>query len=355
MLRYFLEGIEELKCEVTLAASVGGKVAQLLPPHVNLLPIPDNQPFSGRVLISQLRAITEAHRKTSFDLLHGWAARDWELTALAAWRTKRAGIGTLHDHPKADFIAPKRQLLMKWSARLGLARVICVSQAVRAELIREGLSPTQLVAIHNGIPSAPAARRAPNSVLNLGYLGGLSERKGIRTLFQIAETLAGTLQNPWQLVIAGDALDAAGKNLVNEMKQRYSNESWWSRIHWAGWIARPAEFLASLDLLICPSTEFDPFPTVLLEAGAAGTPVLASRVGGISEIVEEGVTGWLFDPGDSAKAAALAVAALSQKQLLLDAGIAAKTRVTNCFSISQMTAHYRSLYVDCCAQYPVRK
>ena len=57
--------------------------------------------------------------------------------------------------------------------------------------------------------------------------------------------------------------------------------------------------LRSIDLLVCPSIEFDPFPTVLLEAGLVGLPVLASRVGGIPEIVEDNKTGLLITPADS--------------------------------------------------------
>jgi glycosyltransferase involved in cell wall biosynthesis len=58
-----------------------------------------------------------------------------------------------------------------------------------------------------------------------------------------------------------------------------------------------------LDVLVAPSHE-EPFGTVLAEAMAVGTPVVATRVGGLAEVVEDGVTGRLVEPGDPAALAA---------------------------------------------------
>lgn len=356
MLRYFLEGLDPDDLDVTVATAADNRVSKSLPEYVRRISIPDNQPFSLRVLLAQLAIIGSAHRATPFDVIHGWAARDWELTSAAAWKTGRPGVGTLHDHPRAGFITAKRQMLMRCSARWGLTRVICVSEAVRSEVLEEGVAPTKAVTIRNGTPSFQmSARASRNPVLRLGYLGGFSERKGIGILFQMIERLASDFNQPWELTLAGDALDSSGALLISQIKERYCNAAWWTNVSWPGWVSKPHDFLSSLDLLICPSTEFDPFPTVLLEAGATGTPVLASNIGGVPEIVEDGVTGWLFAPGDFQQAADLARAVLSCRETLVAAGNAAKTRVINCFSMSQMTAHYRSQYAELCASNSSRK
>lgn len=346
MLKYFVGGISSSGVNLTIALSRGSRLDKELPSHVKRVFLPDNRPFSPYVLYRQLRIITARDRQTTFDLFHGWSARDWELTSLVAWRLRRHGVGTLHDHPRARFITPTRQRLMRLGARYGLSRVVCVSNAVREECLSSGIAERKLITIHNGIPEGREARitgdRSEN--LRLGFLGGFSERKGLRTLFQIVERLPKILGDKWELAMAGDAQDETGAALVAELREMYSHRPWWGRIHWLGWVAQPDQFLKSLDLLICPSTEFDPFPTVLLEAGAAGIPVLASRIGGVSEIVNPGLTGWLFRPGDPADGAETLSRILPDPSILLRAGEAAQLRVKNSFSIQRMVASYFSLY-----------
>jgi glycosyltransferase involved in cell wall biosynthesis len=92
-----------------------------------------------------------------------------------------------------------------------------------------------------------------------------------------------------------------------------------ARVHWAGYRRDVASFLAGCDVFAHPSLD-DAFPTVLLESLAAGVPVVASRVGGIPEIVEEGRTGCLVPAGDpEALAAAI-------RELLTDRHDAEGTR-----------------------------
>jgi glycosyltransferase involved in cell wall biosynthesis len=71
-----------------------------------------------------------------------------------------------------------------------------------------------------------------------------------------------------------------------------------TRVHWAGYRRDVASFLAGCDVFAHPSLD-DAFPTVLLESLAAGVPIVASRVGGIPEIVQEGQTGRLVPAGDA--------------------------------------------------------
>jgi glycosyltransferase involved in cell wall biosynthesis len=132
--------------------------------------------------------------------------------------------------------------------------------------------------------------------------------------------------------------------MVRELREQYMGKAWWPRVHWHGWVERVQEFLQSVDVLIVPSREFDPFPTVLLEAGQAGIPVLASRVGGVSEIVDDGKTGWLFEPGDWAGAASkLREHALKPDQRR-SLGRQASARIADEFSVGKMVESYLKLY-----------
>jgi glycosyltransferase involved in cell wall biosynthesis len=237
---------------------------------------------------------------------------------------------------------------MRWSARLGLRRVICVSEAVREGCIESGYPPGQVEVVHNGLPfrsgDAPRQRGGATGAVRLGFLGVLSEGKGIDGLLAMVGKLGeGT---DWRLVIAGEPPDAGSARLVEDLKARFRSAPWWNRVQWCGWVKEPIEFLGSLDLLIFPSRMFDSFPTVLLEAGLAGVPVLASRIGGVAEIIDDGRTGWLFPPNDWDEAARRLSELLGDPDGLSSAGSAAATRIGSLFSVDKMVAKYFKVYSD---------
>src|ERR1041384_4501961 len=120
MLGYFLAELVRTDCKVAVATVRGSRVAGLLPDEaipVWLEPCPT---FSPVAIFRQLRTIEDFGAEFSFELAHGWAARDWELAAIAGWRCQRPAIGTLHDHPDASFHTANRRRMMRWCAKYGL-------------------------------------------------------------------------------------------------------------------------------------------------------------------------------------------------------------------------------------------
>jgi colanic acid/amylovoran biosynthesis glycosyltransferase len=343
VLEHFLAGLLAAGHQVTVGVAPGSRVASRLPQGCSVLALPDNGRFSLLTLGRTALMVHGAHGRTPFDLVHGWGARDWELTALTGRLLRRPATGTLHDHPAAGFISPARRRLMQLAANHGLRRVACVSEAVREACLQRKYPEEKLEVIHNGLPAPAPLRREWGAAgrLRLGFLGVFSERKGLRGLFAALAAFAGRAKRPWELHVAGEAQDEAGRQLVAGIKREYSNAPWWAQVHWHGWVAAPAQFLGSLDLLIVPSAEFDPLPTVLLEAGQMGTPVMATRVGGVPEIVLPGQTGWLLEPGDWAEAAGQ-LSWLTEQPAgeLARCGTRAFQRVTTEFALAQMAEHY---------------
>jgi glycosyltransferase involved in cell wall biosynthesis len=91
-----------------------------------------------------------------------------------------------------------------------------------------------------------------------------------------------------------------------------------------GWVADGAALMRHVDVLVAPSYQ-EPFGTVLSEAMAVGTPVVATRVGGLAEVVEDGVTGRLVDPGRPDQLAAAVLDVLARReQMGRAAGLAAR-------------------------------
>ncbi len=348
VLGYFLQGLAGSGHEVTVAAVAQSRVSEIIPSGIATCWLPRNAPFSIRSLLHQVQTLRTTFREKPFDVMHAWAARDWELTAVTGRLTRRPALGTLHDHPHAPFLSRSRQRLMFWSACAGLRRVVCVSEAVRAACVQAGYREHQLRVVHNGLPPATEEGQPPRTAgtFRLGFLGQFSERKGLQGLFEILNELSNLTAVPWEMRLGGEPQEERGRRLVEEIKARFGSAPWWPRVQWCGWIKRPGEFLASLDVLICPSSEFDPFPTVLLEAGRAGVAVLAARVGGVGEIVEEGKTGWLFEARAWSEAAQKLKTVLEAPALARQGGQAAKKRVEELFAIERMLAGYLRVYAE---------
>jgi len=137
---------------------------------------------------------------------------------------------------------------------------------------------------HYGIPrDAPVA----------GIVGSLDSLKSPQTFIRAAGLLAAQFPS-LQLLFVGKFRDPGYRcetlSLVNKLGLT-------DRCHFVGHQANPSPFFRAMDLLVHPSRS-DAFPLVLLEAMAHGKPIVASRVGGIPEAVQDGVTGLLVPPGD---------------------------------------------------------
>jgi glycogen(starch) synthase len=125
---------------------------------------------------------------------------------------------------------------------------------------------------------------APTKRLRLGFIGRVEALKGIDFLVREIQTLP---RDKYELFIAGPGETP----YTDEMKNRDLGMP----VHWLGF-TQPEDFLPKIDLLIVPSIWQEPLGRVIVEAYSYGIPSLASRVGGIPEIIEEGITGFLFDP-----------------------------------------------------------
>lgn len=165
-------------------------------------------------------------------------------------------------------------------------RFICVSTFQRDIMLRAGLPASKLVTLHNFTKAKPRDTM-PGHDGYLLYAGRIEALKGLPTL---VNAIIGTGR---RLIIAG------GGSWVPELRERISNHP---DITYLGFKAGRdlQDLIQRSQAVIVPSEWYENCPMTVLEAKASGRPVVASRIGGIPELVRDGIDGFLFDPGDVA-------------------------------------------------------
>ena len=150
------------------------------------------------------------------------------------------------------------------------------------------------------VPFAERERR-------VGFLGRLDEEKNVRELAEVAATLPA--DTTFTFIGDGDLGEWLERELAEEIRE--------GRVETRGWVDHdevPAE-LNRLRLVVLPSEPTEGLPTVVLEALACGTPVYATPVSGVPDVVREGETGFLLDSTDPADIRAELLAALDRDDL----------------------------------------
>ena len=110
-------------------------------------------------------------------------------------------------------------------------------------------------------------------------------------------------------------------------------------------------FLPHLDLLVLPSYT-EGLPNVVLEAFAAGVPVVATAVGGTPEVVEDGVSGWLVPPGDPAALARRILDVLGHEERRRTMGERGRARIRSQFTFEAQSLLYQELFAELTGRQP---
>ena len=190
--------------------------------------------------------------------------------------------------------------------------VIALTPAAADRLLRDGIPASRIRVIPPGYDPDLFAADAPDPFPDLGlprvgYVGRIAPQKDVGTLISAFGRVAG----PACLLIVGDG---PGRRAAEAQARRLAGP-----VRFTGFAphAQVPAVLRHIDLLVL-ATRYEELPSVLIEAMAAGLPVIASRVGGIPALVEDDVNGLLVPPGDPA------VLAAAISRVLAEPGTAAR-------------------------------
>lgn len=182
--------------------------------------------------------------------------------------------------------------------------VFAPSQAVADRL--EGLDAIVVGCPVELDPADVAPPWAPGGEL-VGFIGRLEPRKGPLDLAHAAPLIHAARPGT-RVVFVGDDPYRADPGYTEAVRSAPDVEHY-------GWVDGAAGLMRHLDVLVLPSYD-EPFGTVLAEAMAVGTPVVATRVGGLADVVDDGVTGLLVEPGRPEELAAAIVRVLERRETM---------------------------------------
>ncbi|WP_090673105.1 glycosyltransferase [Aureimonas jatrophae] len=290
-------------------------------------------------------SIEAALRRWRPDILHVHAGIGWEGHELAA-TGRAAGVATVLRTEHLPFVlTDPAQIAAHRQAVRDLDALVCVSRTAADSFVAAGIDPARIHAIANGVdPSPPLRERAavrhdlglPSDATALLVVARMTEQKGHGVLL---DALAGLRERHPDLVclLAGDG------PLRATLQDRAGAIGLGRTVRFLGERDDVADLMAAADCLVLPSL-FEGLPLVVLEAMAAGLPVVATRIGGTSEAVEDNGTGWLAEPGDAASLRETLALALADRAELARAGQAGRIRFETTFRAADMAAATAALY-----------
>lgn len=235
-----------------------------------------------------------------------------------------------------------------------IGRFVTVSRDLQRWLVeRARIRPDKVMCIPNGIdvaafevPRVPSRPRVllgefapPGSVLiaNVGRLDKVKDQAGLLAAFKLLQERAGQRHADFRLIIVG------GGPEHEALQRRIEQLGLTQTVRLLGNRSDVATLLAESDVFVLSSIA-EGMPLTLLEAMASGLPVVATEVGDVASLVENGTTGTLVPPGDAPALAEALDTYIADESLRRRHGGAGHARVTARFSLNAMLSSYAALY-----------
>lgn len=295
-------------------------------------------------------AMVKAIRKHKVDLIHSHLPGQNFYSCIAGSITGTKTLVTYHGPVELERSQNFRGRVRLWFVRNLADRVIVVCDLVKRLLIQTGFSSDHISLVYNGIDpdfTSDPRREALRHELKLksthrlvGMIANVRQSKGYEYYVKACAKVCKDVPNVTFLAI-GDVIE----QLAIPIKALHSRLSLGERFRFLGFRSDVSEILREIDVFVLASTS-EGMPLSILEAMAAGKPVVATDCGGIPEMVEHGRTGWLVPPADP-DALGQAISSLLKDPVCADRlGQAGRARFFENFTMNMMIERYEQLYIS---------
>lgn len=292
-------------------------------------------------------ALRDWLRATGVEVFHAHAGIGWEGHP-GIHAARAAGVPTVvRTEHLPDLITDPVQRRDYDRMHRRVDRIVCVSETARDSFVRAGVPAHKLLVIRNGIAFRSAAPDPAEVRARLGLpfdatlvltVARLTEQKGHRHLLEAAPAVRERVPGA-HFVWVGEG------PLGDELRKRTRELGIEGNVHLTGRRTDVPDLLAAAELFVLPSL-FEGLPLVVLEAMAAGVPVVGTRVCGTREAVEDGVCGRLVPARDPAALAAAILEVLERPDLGARWGAAGRRRARREFSAARMARETAALYQE---------
>lgn len=262
-------------------------------------------PMQGRTDLTIVKRLTQLIRDNQYELVHAHTPRTALVGSLAA---RRAGVPFVyHVHSPAgrdstNWLTNWSNAIVEWAMVRKADRLIAVSPSLREYMIERGFRAEQVVCVPNGVPviETHVERRQPAHNWTLGAIALFRPRKGTEVLLETLALLRSRRINVRLRAVGGFETPGYESAILCLAERLGLGDA----IDWVGFTRDVGGELSKIDLFVLPSLFGEGLPMVVLEAMAAGLPVIASRVDGVPEAVRHRETGLLVDPNSVSQLAA---------------------------------------------------
>lgn len=302
--------------------------------------------------VAAFRRLLRLARTTRVELIHAHLADASIWGAALARLTGRPLVATLHVEPVVTSrwtAAWLRERLMVVALRRWAARVIAVSAAQRDAWLAAGLRRRPPTVVPNGVDLAEYGREgrqatraalgiSPGDRVVIAVAALRGEEKGIDILLEAMRGIAAGPVPTRLLVVGSGPMEPA-------LRERARSLGVADRVRFLGYRRDVPRLLAAADVFALPSRR-DALPTAVMEAMAAGLPVVASAVGGIPDLVDPPATGRLVPPGDAMALAAALLELVERPALAAALGAEGRRRAKDRFGVDRWVAALGQVYAS---------
>jgi len=360
-----MKGLDRLRYEIEFACAPGGPlIDEIVDEGIKFRPIRNFvQPISIYNDLMALLELVRLMRHQGYDIVHTHNSKAGFIGRLAAKISKVPIIvHTIHGFAFHEFEKPPRQKLFILLERFAAGftdKLIIVSGPLKHWGLRLGIGRAdKYITIYDGIEidrfrlDFDVVKKKQELGVNaadlvIGVVSKLWEGKGHRCVLKAAKIVADKMPNV-KFVFVGEGY------LRKELEALTRQLGLSDYVIFTGFRTDIPEITAIFDIAILASF-FEGLGRVLLEAMVLGKPVIAARVGGIVDVVEDGKTGILIPPGDSTALAKAMITLLENGDLRIMMGKAGRSKIDAKFSAETMVSQIKDVYEELLRRNPIKE